>query len=111
MIVFAYETLKHTMNTSMKNRFFTEGEKVSKAIGILELLCHPETSAVLHCLREWPEAAWVDLLIHTKLDAELLQHRLDMMEQAGLINKDADDYSPTFSVSRSKLRKVSALVR
>ncbi|AEE52344.1 hypothetical protein [Haliscomenobacter hydrossis] len=99
------------MNTSKQNRFFTEGEKVSKAIGILELLCHPETSAVLRCLREWPEAAWVDLLIHTRLDADLLQHRLEMMEQAGLINKEGKEYSPSFSISQSKLRKVSALVR
>lgn len=99
------------MNTRIKNRFFAEGEKVSRAIGILELLCQPETSAVLECLREWPEAAWVDLLIHTQLDADFLTNHLEAMEEAGLIQKRMDGYNFTFCISRNKLKKVSALVR
>ena len=99
------------MNTSMKSRFFPDGEKVTNAIKILEVLCHPETAAVLGCLKEWPESTWVDLLIHTKMDADLLHDRLELMHRAGLINKRKNSYSPMFSVSQSKLKKVSALVR
>lgn len=99
------------MNTSIKNRFFAQGEKVSKAIGILELLCQPETSAILNCLREWPEAAWVDLLIHTQFDADFLNDHLKLMHDAGLIQNQVNGYNATFSISRNKLRKVSALVR
>lgn len=99
------------MNTRKKYSFFAEGEKVSKAIGILELLCQPETSAVLNCLHEWPEAAWVDLLIHTQMDADFLHNHLRLMQEAGLIQKRMDGYNSTFSLSRNKLKKVSALVR
>ncbi len=99
------------MNTSIKNRFFAQSEKVTKAIGILELLCQPETSAILDCLREWPEAAWVDLLIHTQLDADFLNDHLKLMQEAGLIQNQMDGYNSTFSVRRNKLKKVSALVR
>jgi hypothetical protein len=98
------------MNTSMKSRFFPDGEKVTSAIKILEVLCHPETAAVLGCLKVWPESTWVDLLIHTKMDADLLHDRLELMNHAGLIYKKKDNYSPVFRVSQSKLKKVSALV-
>lgn len=99
------------MNTRNKYSFFAESEKVNKAIGILELLCQPETSAILNCLREWPESAWIDLLIHTQLHADFLNDHLKLMQEAGLIQKRMDGYNFTFSLSRNKLRKVSALVR
>jgi DNA-binding HxlR family transcriptional regulator len=95
----------------MMNRFFAQSEKVTRAISILELLCQPQTSAILDCLREWPDAAWIDLLIHTQMDADLLQDHLELMEEAGLIEKEMDNYSPHFKLSRAKLKKVSALVR
>ena len=99
------------MNTRNKYSFFAEGEKVNKAIGILELLCQPETSIILNCLSEWPEAAWIDLLIRTQLDSDFLHNHLELMQNAGLIQKQMDGYNFTFSLSQSKLRRVSALVR
>lgn len=95
-----------SMNTMKmkKNLLRYENEKLDKAIALLNVLVRPETRSILEYLYEHREAAYIDLLVHSR--QENIEPELRDMIRAGILQKRNVYYTMLYRINMRKLFRI-----
>ena len=95
-----------SMNTMKmkKNLLRYENEKLDKAIALLNVLVRPETRSILEYLYEHREAAYIDLLVHSR--QENIEPELRDMIRAGILQKRKLYYTMLYRINMRKLFRI-----
>lgn len=96
---------RNTTKTHIHNR-------AERALHLLETLHQPDTSGILRYLLDHGQASFLELTIHTGMDSESLEFRLERLCTSSLVRQrssllETDWFEPNLP----KLKRVMAVVK
>jgi len=81
------------------------GNALTEAIFTLETLSHPDSILIVNYLSEHGEASMLDLSV------ELLEERLDLLEQMQIVRSQGNLYGNKYALNRGRIERINAIVR
>lgn len=84
---------------------------VGKALGVLHMLTREDTQLVLNYFTSYSRASYLDLLVHTQLDAEHLERLLEELMETNVLIEDCSVYGTEYELNGNRLRNISRLTK
>ncbi len=98
------------MNT--RNTIQTKcGDALTEAVFTLETLSHPDCILIVKHLTIENGASLLDLSVHTGLDANLLEEKLEKLERMRIVHAQGNLYGNRYRLNRERLARISAIVQ
>ena len=86
-------------------------KKLALAIQRLEAICSPEGKEIIHCLSEFNGLPFIDILIKTQLEQEMLQIQLKKLLAAGILRMEHNFYTAEYYLNGHKLGRIQDLCK
>jgi len=87
------------------------GNALTEAIFTLETLSHPDSILIVNYLSEHGEASMLDLSVISGINAELLEERLELLEQMQILWSRGNLYGNKYALNRRRIARINAIVR
>jgi hypothetical protein len=99
------------MNTRNTKTVKEPKNKLQRSLRILDSLSQERLLPLLNYLLDYQSATFADLLIHTKLDPEALEAKLDLLCGMSILRRGSNGYGDVYELDRRRLETIAALVR
>ncbi|MCI5080427.1 MAG: hypothetical protein MRY78_01975 [Saprospiraceae bacterium] len=85
--------------------------KLDRALGVLETLSDELTIPILTYLKLNRSASLLDLTVHTRLDSDLLDERLELLCSTKVIRQVTTVYETKYYFNTERYNRIAALVQ